>query len=268
MNPFLLREALEKLARKIEVPVPTSVRAAPDISRGVTHVLRQEGTSHPWAGQFGLENYKSKVKGVRRQASKQAALEKMINEARHAKAQEVLSRATLGGSAADDLAKGLDAAIQGSPSVTLGRRVVEAGGKKPGFLSRMLGEMRGKVVERIPTWGARAGLVGIGLGGAYAYKKIRERRDSKRDFEKMMLAHPALKHEDPSEVEKRYKTLRHVAPVIANDPFASGSVIKQWIEYPTVSATTLLDAAKVQQAAGKGLDLLKVLNSLSGSLGD
>lgn len=146
---------------------------------------------------------------------------------------------------------------------------VHAGGWRPG-LSRagwVAHQMQSKASKVPLSFGERAlghlqlkgptamvvGGMGLaGLASIGAYKKIHARREYKKSYQEMLQAHPSLQHEDPSMVRARFETLYGVAPTVAKDPFASGSVVKQWIEYPTVSPTALQEAAKVEHYAGGG----------------
>lgn len=104
------------------------------------------------------------------------------------------------------------------------------------------------------------GATGMGiLGGMNLYHKIQKRMDYHKGFESMLDVHPSLKKEDPKLVQTRYDSLFNLAPTLAQDPLVAGSIVKQWIEYPVVSATTLKDVARAEADVRPGRALLTEL---------
>ena len=91
-----------------------------------------------------------------------------------------------------------------------------------------------------------AGVGGVVIGGAIGYHKLKKRIQHHQGYERMLEVHPSLKSEDPTLVKTRYNALFNLAPTLARDPLVAGSIVKQWIEYPVVSATTLKDVARAE----------------------
>lgn len=92
-------------------------------------------------------------------------------------------------------------------------------------------------------------------GGFHLARQIREKAQAKSNFERMMRATPTLAAEDPQLVQSRFRTLQHVAPNLAMDPLVAGSIVRQWVEYPTVNASALKDVVSVEKDVRRELGL-------------
>jgi len=114
-------------------------------------------------------------------------------------------------------------------------------------------------------------LIGAGLAtGIWGTKKlmghIRHKHESERNFTRMMGATPFLRNEPPEVVKSRFATLQKMAPTLARDPLVAGSIVRQWVEYPTVSAAALRDVVSVERDVRAEPGLLPALNRIAGTL--
>jgi hypothetical protein len=107
--------------------------------------------------------------------------------------------------------------------------------------------------------------VAAGLyGGHRLIQYIKHRHQADRNFESMMKSTPTLRHEDPSLVKSRFDTLQRFAPTIAHDPLVAGSVVRHWVEFPSVTADALRAVTSVERDVRKDPNLLNALGSLAG----
>ena len=128
---------------------------------------------------------------------------------------------------------------------------------KPGVL--------GRAARGAGKWGAGAVIAGLGIGGATAgvagARKLYNALTYKGDYENMLKQSPEIRNFDAKEVKARFDTLRRFNPEMSKDPLVAGSWIKQTIEYPVVTPSTLRDV--VQPGTGtRAVDIGKILPTI------
>lgn len=120
--------------------------------------------------------------------------------------------------------------------------------------------------QKAPHLLAGAAAAGALIGGAHLYHRAREALDYRNDFSDMMDTHPSLWDEDQDTVTTRFNTLHNLAPTLASDPLVAGSIVKQWIEYPVLTAATLKDVAKAENDLREEPSLMERLFDVSAVL--
>lgn len=159
--------------------------------------------------------------------------------------------------------------------------LTEKSTRQQGELSRQYarGRQLTEQIEKLKpkTFGQkfRAGLpkmlIGAGIatglwGGKKLVSSIRRKYESKQNFSRMMVATPSLQREPPGIVESRFRTLQKMAPTLARDPLVAGSIVRQWVEYPTVSAAALKDVVSVERDLRGEPGFLPALSRIAGAI--
>jgi len=124
----------------------------------------------------------------------------------------------------------------------------------------ILDTLKSNAPKFITGAGVAAGL----YGGHRLIQYIRQRHQAGRNFESMMENTPTLKREDPSLVKSRFDTLQRFAPTVTRDPLMAGSIVKHWIEFPSVTADALKSVTSLERDVRKDPNLLNALGSMAG----
>jgi len=122
----------------------------------------------------------------------------------------------------------------------------------------------GKILRDPLFWGplAAAG-VGAGVSAAQnAIHRMREARERAASYKEMLELHPHLrKSRDPAQVQRLYRSLHNIAPVMAKDPLVAGAwvdnIVEQNQRFGDQSNQALLASVK---------DMAGIRSSLSGAL--
>lgn len=136
-----------------------------------------------------------------------------------------------------------------------------------------------RLTEKVPKglWGSlKAGLpkfvMGAGAaGGLYAgshlIKYFRHRHEAEKNFGRMMENTPSLRSESPELVRNRFDTLHRFAPTLSRDPLVAGSIVRHWVEFPTVTADALKSVTSVEKDLQPNPSLMGALAGMVGHIG-
>jgi hypothetical protein len=104
-------------------------------------------------------------------------------------------------------------------------------GRDPGGSERIMHQ----VGTRATQGGLMAGMLGaagLGMKGVEGlYDAATSGRQHRQEHEAMLAAHPSLREEDPEQVAMAFRSVKNLAPALASDPLAAGSVVRNLLAY-------------------------------------
>jgi hypothetical protein len=116
----------------------------------------------------------------------------------------------------------------------------------------------------IPLAAAVSVSVPVGLAAAaWGGRKLYNAMTYKKDYESMLQHAPEIRNFDKKEVKARFDTLRNFNPKMSRDPLVASSWIKQTIEFPVVTPSTLKDVVQTADQEARLVDYAKMSPKLT-----
>jgi hypothetical protein len=140
-----------------------------------------------------------------------------------------------------------------------GEAAARAAGKGPKHSA--LAYALGIPIAAAVTIGGTTGLA----GAAWAGKKLYNAMTYKNDYENMLKQAPEIRNFDTKEVKARFDTLRRFNPQMSKDPLVASSWIKQTIEFPVVTPSTLRDVVQTAPQENRLVDFSKLIPKVTAS---
>lgn len=122
--------------------------------------------------------------------------------------------------------------------------------------------------ETLVGTAAQGAVVAGGYGLVEAAKKVYQAMTKKRDFNKMMDAHPDLedyRQQNPKQFMRHYDSLRSMNPIFAADPVIAGSYMRYMSETPTRAGHTIVESIGGKPPSGPSMqDFSSGMNLIRG----
>jgi hypothetical protein len=113
------------------------------------------------------------------------------------------------------------------------------------------------VLHQVGHLTGAAGILSGVTAGAGALHSVAKKGETKvkgkivdpKNMRAIMDAHPTLLEADPKDIQAAYKTVKRLAPGIASDPLAAGSVMKNIIALKSESTGMMIDPSTIKTLA-------------------